>query len=179
MCRLRSAVRVGELWKENVMKGKLLGGRARAATLAAVAVLAAALIGGGVSSADPSAHAARATHHLSGTAYFHLVRKSGNTLYERGTATGSLSGRVSGTFHTSVTKVTGTVTFYPHGGGSLTMTAVGYPQSAGTIARFSGNLAVRGGTGRFARATGSGSFTGTANRRTWAITVSAHATLRY
>jgi hypothetical protein len=173
-------VRVGELWKESFMMGQLLRRRASALAAALIAALALGLWAGGVSSADPAAHAAkRRTHQLSGTAYFHLVRKSGNTLYERGSATGTLPGRVSGTFHTSVTKVTGTVTFYPNSGGSLTLTAVGYPQSAGTVTRFSGSVAVRRGTGRFRRALGSGTFSGTANRRTWAITVHARATLTY
>jgi hypothetical protein len=147
---------------------------------ALIAALPACLWAGGVSLADPGAQAARRhAHQMSGTAYFHLVRKSGNTLYERGTTTGTLSGSVVGTFHTSVTKVTGTVTFHPRSGGSLTITAVGYPQSASTVTRFSGNLAVRGGTGRYRNALGSGTLDGTANRRTWAITVHANATLTY
>jgi hypothetical protein len=146
----------------------------------AVVALLLGLSGVGVSSADPAAHAAkRRAHHMSGTAFFHLVRKSGSTLYERGTATGSLSGSVTGRFVTSVTKVTGTVTFYPSSGGSLTITAVGYPQSAGTVTSFNGNLAVRDGTGRYRNALGSGTLSGTANRRSWAITVHANATITY
>ena len=80
---------------------------------------------------------------LTDTASLHLVRKSGNMLYEKGTATGTLPGTVSARFVTGITKVTGTVTFHPYSGGSLTMTAVGYPQSTATITRFSGNIAVR------------------------------------
>lgn len=156
-------------------------GRTLATVVAVISLLA--LVASGLAAAAlaaPSAHAARRhAHHITGTAYLHLVRKSGNTLYERGTATGTLSGSVSATFVTSVTKVTGTVTFYPRSGGSLTMSAVGYPQSAGTIARFTGSMAVRRGTGRYARAVGSGTFSGTANRRTWAITVHASATITY
>jgi hypothetical protein len=171
---------VSGTWKESHMTSQSLRRRARIGGIATIAVLILGVGAGGVSSADPAAHAAkRRAHHMSGTAYFHLVRKSGSTLYERGTATGSLSGTVTGRFTTGVTRVTGTVTFFPNSGGSLTVTAVGYPQSAGTIARFSGNLAVAGGSGRYRRATGSGSLTGTANRRTWAITVHADATLTY
>jgi len=159
------------------MKGQLLRHRC-GAVLAAVAALG--LATGGVCSADPSAHAAkRRAHHLVGTASLHLVRKSGNTLYEKGTATGTYPGTVTGRFVTSVAKVTGTVTFHPYSGGSLSMTVVGYPQSAGTIARFAGNLAVSGGSGRFRNALGSGTFNGTANRRSWAITVTADATITY
>ncbi len=133
-----------------------------------------------VSSADPGAHAAkRRAHHLVGTASFHLVRKSGNVLYESGTSTGTYAGSVTGRFVTGITKVTGTVTFHPYSGGTLSMTAVGYPQSAGTVTRFAGNIAVSGGSGRFRSALGSGTFTGTANRRSWAVTVHADATITY
>jgi hypothetical protein len=148
-----------------------------------IAVLAASALGllaGGVSSADPSAHVAkRKSLHLAGTAYLHLTRKSGNVIYEKGTATGTLPGTVSARFVTSITKVTGTVTFYPYSGGSLTLNAVGYPQSASTVTRFSGSVAVRKGSGRFKNALGSGSFNGTANRRTWAVTVHASANITY
>jgi hypothetical protein len=145
-----------------------------------VVALALGLLAAGVSSADPGAHAAkRRAHHLVGTASLHLVRKSGNVLYESGTSTGTYAGTVSARFVTGITKVTGTVTFHPYSGGTLSMTAVGYPQSAGTVTRFVGNIAVSGGSGRFKSALGSGSFTGTANRRTWAVTVHADATITY
>lgn len=156
----------------------------RQRSIVVMVVLAALVFGllwaGGVSSAAPSGHAAkRRSLRLTDTATLHLVRKSGSTLYEQGTATGTLPGTVSAKFVTGVTKVTGTVTFHSSGGGSITMTAVGYPQSSGTIARFSGNIAVRSGTGRFRNVLGSGTFTGTANRRTWAVTVHASANLTY
>jgi len=148
--------------------------------LVLLAALAVGLTFGAVSSASPSAHAAkRRTLSLSGTAYLHLKRKSGNVLYEKGTATGTLPGTVSARFVTGLTKVTGTVTIYPYSGGSLTLTAVGYPQSTGTVVRFNGSIAVRGGTGRFRNALGSGTLSGTANRRTWAVTVNARATITY
>lgn len=151
--------------------------------LALVAILAALTLGlgaGGVGAAEPSAHAAKRKHvDFAGTARLHLVRKSGNVLYEEGSWTGTLPGPVSARFVTSVAKVTGTVTFRPRGGGTLTLTAVGYPQSTGTVARLSGNVAVRSGTGRFKNALGSGTFSGTANRRTWAVTVNANASLSY
>lgn len=145
-----------------------------------VVALAFALGAADVSSAAPAAHAAkRKSLHLTGTASLHLVRKSGSVLYESGTATGSLPGSVSARFVTQVTKVTGTVTFFPSSGGSLTLTVVGYPQSVRTVTGFTGNLAVRGGTGKFKNALGSGTFNGTANRRTWAVTVHANANITY
>lgn len=160
------------------MEGKPLRRRGSVAMIAVLGILLLGLGVGSTSSAAPSAHAARRLN-LSGTAHLHLTRKSGNVIYERGTATGTLPGSVTARFVTGVTKVTGTVTFYPRGGGSLTLSAVGYPQSAATIVHFTGSCAVRSGTGRFRRAVGSGSFSGTANRRTWAVTVHANAHLRY
>lgn len=160
------------------MEGQPLRRRGSVAMIAVLGVLLLGLGVGSASSAAPSAHAARRLN-LSGTAHLHLTHKSGNVLYERGTATGTLPGTVTARFVTRVTKVTGTVTFYPHGGGSLTLSAVGYPQSAATIVHFTGRCAVLSGTGRFRNAVGSGSFSGTANRRTWAVTVHASAHLNY
>ncbi len=147
--------------------------------LAAASIVVLALSAGvGVGSASPGAHAARALH-LNESASLHLVHKSGPILSERGSASGTLPGAVSATFNTGrAPKVTGTVTFHPRGG-TLTVTIVGFPRSLGTVARVSGSMAVRHGTGRYARAFGGGSFSGTVNRRSWAITVHAKATLSY
>jgi hypothetical protein len=162
------------------MKGQPLRRRATVVVIAALAVVALGQPAGAASSADPSAHVAkRKSLHLSGTAYLHLTRKSGNVIYESGTATGTLPGTVKARFVTSIAKVTGTVTFYPYSGGSLTLNAVGYPQSASTVTRFTGSVAVRKGSGRFRNALGSGTFNGTANRKTWAVTVHASANITY
>lgn len=163
----------------------LMGRRGRVAAgglLVCALVLALGPWAGGTGSAapSPSAHAAkRKSLNLRGTAYLHLVRRSGSTLYEQGTVTGSLPGTVTARFTTSIAKVTGTITFHPNAGGTLSMTAVGYPQSTRTVVPFNGNIAVSGGSGRFRNALGSGTFTGTANRRTWAITVNASARITY
>jgi hypothetical protein len=145
---------------------------------AAGMVLLALCAGAAAGSAEPGAHAAR-TLRLNESARLHLVHKSGPILSESGSATGTLPGSVSARFNTAnAAKVTGTVTFHPHGG-TLTVTVVGYPQSLGTVARVSGSLAVRRGTGRYARAIGGGRFTGTVNRHSWAISVHALANLSY
>jgi hypothetical protein len=162
------------------MKGQSLRRRATGAVIAVLALAALGPLVAGVSAAGPVAHVARRhSIDLADSVSLHLTKKSGNVLYEQGTATGTLPGSVSARFVTSLVKVTGTVTFHSSGGGSITMTAVGYPQSAGTITRLSGSMAVRNGTGRFKHALGSGTFTGTGNRKTWAITVHANAHLTY
>jgi len=151
-------------------------------TAAVIAASAMSLWLGGVgsSAASPLAETAkRKSLSVVDTVRMTLVRKNGNVIYERGTATGTLPGTVSARFVTSLTQVTGTVTFYPYSGGSITMTAVGYPQSLRRITGLTGNLAVRRGTGKYSRALGSGTFTGTANRRSWAVTVNARANLTY
>jgi hypothetical protein len=158
--------------------------RSAVATLVAVAGASAAglWLGGEVGAAAPGPvadMAKRKSLRVVDTVRLALVSRNGAILYERGTATGTLPGRVTATFRTSVTKVTGTVTFLPYSGGSITMTTVGYPQSAGTVARFTGNIAVLRGTGKYSRALGSGTFNGTVNRRTWAVTVNARANLTY
>jgi len=132
-------------------------------------------------SARPAAHAAkRHTLRVRATARLTLTKKNGSILHERGTVTGTPAGTVSATFNVSkVAKTTGTLTFKPYGGGSITVTAVVYPQSVGTVARFSGNFAVRKGTGKYAAAVGSGTLSGTVNRRSWAVTATAKGTLTY
>ena len=149
-------------------------------TIAALVAATIAMSVGGVSSAAPSGHAAkRKSLTLKDSAALHMTRKNGNVIYEKGTATGTLPGTVTARFVTGVTKVTGTVTLKPYGGGSLTVSCVGYPQSAATITRFTGSLAVRKGTGKYKNALGSGTFSGTANRRTWAVTVHVNARITY
>lgn len=163
----------------------------RRSAIAAVAAVAGASamslwLAGGVGSAAqaPSApHAEAAARRRSlivnDTVRFSLVRKDGNVVYERGTATGTFPGTVTARFVTTLTRVTGSVTFLPYSGGSITLTAVGYPQSLSKITGLTGTMAVRSGTGKYSRALGTGSFTGTANRRTWAVTVNARANLTY
>lgn len=143
----------------------------------AVAVLAAGVLAlWGGTAADA---ARRRSFTVVDTVSLRLVRKNGNVLYESGTASGNLPGRVSARFVTSLTQVTGTITLYPYSGGSITMTAAGYPQSAARITRITGNLAVRRGSGKYARALGSGTFSGTANRRSWSVTVNARVNMTY
>lgn len=144
-------------------------------------VIAAVLAAGALALLGGPAEAKRRRRALTvvDTVSLSLVRKNGNVLYESGTASGTLPGRVSARFTTSLTQVTGTITFYPYSGGSITMTAVGYPASTSRITRLTGNLAVRSGTGKYASALGSGTFSGTANRRSWSVTVNARVNMTY
>jgi hypothetical protein len=160
------------------MTGQWVIQRRTATLAAAVAMLLFLALGVGGAGAASRAHAAR-TVNIDETARLHLVSRSGSTLNERGTASGTLPGTVSARFKVTVVVVTGSVTIYPRGGGSLTIKVLGVPQSAGTVAKFSGTLTVTGGSGRYAHARGSGTFTSTVNRRTWAGTVHTNAKLTY
>ncbi len=136
------------------------------------------MLAGGVAGAAPLAHTAR-TVTVTDTAHLHLVKKSGATLDETGTATGSIPGTVKARFTVAVVLITGSVTIYPHGGGSFTIKALGVPVSTGTKAKFGGSLTIVSGTGRYAHAHGSGTFSGVIDRRTDAATVHANGRLSY
>jgi len=124
--------------------------------------------------------AERRTLDVTDTLRLHLVKKSGAILKERGTATGTLPGKVKARFDISNPyRVTGRITLYPRNGGSLTAAIVAYPQSIGTVVKFNGNMVARSGTGRFSDATGRGTFNGKMNRRTWNVVGTARAKLTF
>jgi len=127
--------------------------------------------------AGPLAQAAR-TVNVTERASLHLVRKSGSTIYQAGTATGTLPGTVTTRFQTTPSRVTGSLRIVTRGG-TVTLSVNGRPRSFGTRARFGGTMRVTGGTGKFAGASGHGNFEGVVNRRTWAATVSATGRLTY
>lgn len=112
------------------------------------------------------------------TASMHLVSKSGSVLAERGTATGTLPGAVNARFVLRVTEATGSVTIAARGG-SLTLKVDGFAQSAGTLVRLNGTMMVKRGTGRYAHARGTASFSATVNRRSWSIKVRVRGHLSY
>ncbi len=147
-----------------------VGGRIAPRRLIAAAVAAAVL-------AAPSVAHAK-TISIREHANPHLARKSGSTLYESGSATGTLPGNVSAIFKVSLTSVSGTVTIYPRGG-SLKISISGKARSTGVRARFGGSMRVVSGTGKYRGMSDSGSFEGAVNRRTWAASVDANARPTY
>lgn len=145
--------------------------------LRVVAITALLALVPSTAAAAPSAQTAR-TVNVSERANLHLVRKSGSTLYQAGTATGTLPGTITSRFKVTITRVTGSLTIRTRGG-TLTMSVNGTPRSTGMVAKFGGTMRVTSGTGKFARASGSASFSGAVNRRTWAAIVSATGRLSY
>ena len=62
-------------------------------------------------------------------------------------------------------------------GGTLRLKVRGTARSGGLRSKFDGTATMAGGTGRYAKARGKGTFTGVVNRRTWAATLDARGSL--
>ncbi|MDW5592976.1 autotransporter [Conexibacter stalactiti] len=100
------------------------------------------------------------------------IEQDGTTLTGRGTATGTLPGRVTADVKAVGLGVGGTVKLYPRGGGSLTINvAANIVSRARGTDTLKGNMAVRSGTGTYDDAVGAGPVTATINRRTMIATV--------
>lgn len=149
------------------------------ATLAVGAVATAAALIPGAAGARSVAHEAR-TLNLTENANLHLNNKHGLTLKESGNAKGTLSGPLYLQLNvTSTRSVTATVQVYPSGG-SLTGSATANYRVNGATASFSGHLTITKGSGKYARAKGSGlSFSGTIRRSNDAVTVHVSGKLSY
>jgi hypothetical protein len=156
----------------SVMADQRLWGRGGAGAVTIAAVLAAcAWLGTATASAK--------TINVSERASLTLVRKNGSVIYQRGNATGTLSGPVQTSLRVTLTSVSGYFTILVRGKGSLTFSVSGRPTSYRTLARFTANLRVVSGTGTYRRASGTGTASGIVNRRTWAASVSATGRLSY
>jgi hypothetical protein len=142
----------------------------RALALAALACPA-TLLAPPALAAAARAHAARSIT-LSDSGHLHLTGHRGFTLNEQGTASGTVSGSIYLHLHiVSVNHVTAEVNIYPSGG-SITGHASASYHASGAYATFSGTMSVVRGTGRYARARGTGlSFTGTVKRSNDAVSV--------
>ena len=125
--------------------------------------------------ASPTAHATgklSATEHVSLT----LVEKTGTSFRHKGRATGTIAGSVTSKIALTSLSISGTMVVHAHGG-TLRMKVSGTARSGGLRSKFDGSATMTGGTGRYARARGKGTFTGVVNRRTWAATLDAHGSL--
>lgn len=121
--------------------------------------------------AKPVGHAAR-TISLSESGRLKLTSKSGFTLNERGSATGTITGSIYIHLHLITnSKVTAEVSIYPHGSSLSGMGSASYHVNGG-VASFSGTLAITRGTGKYSHARASHlTFTGTIQRRNDAVAV--------
>lgn len=108
----------------------------------------------------PAAVAGRAetarTVSLNETGHLRLTSKHDFTLNERGSATGTIAGTIYVRLTAvSSSRVTVAVDIRP-AGGSISGSGSGAYRRAGTVASFSGSMSFAHGTGRYARAHGSG-----------------------
>jgi hypothetical protein len=123
---------------------------------------------------DPLARAAREVN-LQETGHLRAVGEPGTTVIERGSATGTFDCSI--TVHlaiVSANKVTATFTVKPQGG---SVTGKGSAQFAqkGADGYFGGTIAITGGTGAYAHASGANiGISGVISRETFTLTVHVH-----
>lgn len=120
-----------------------------------------------------SSHALKA----SDTAHLHFVSAEGSLLHEVGQATGTIPGSMKVHFSLGTT-MRGSFIIYTRYG-SISGHGEATPHGSGVIESFAGSLEVTGGTGRYGRARGKASLTGTFNRRNYALVVQTAGTLSY
>ena len=144
----------------------------------AVGAPAAASPSAGANGARPTApaHAAR-TLNASDTAHLHLVKASGSTLYETGSASGALPGSMQANLNVGAS-FTGSCTIYTSHG-TIKGHGTASPHGSGRFESFSGSFVVTGGTGRYAHAHGHAGLYGTFDRRTYAFVIQTTGTLSY
>ena len=160
-------------------------GRTRAiAPAAAVLVLSVAACAGSVTAeaaaaGSPAASASR-TVSLSESGRLHLTSKQGFTLNEQGSASGTITGTIYIHLHlTSTSKVTAEVSIYPSGG-SLSGNGSAAYRVEGSVAAFTGTLAITRGSGKYAHARASSlRFSGTIQRRGDAVSVHVSGPLSF
>lgn len=152
-------------------------GRARRglASIGVTAIAAGAMCAGAGARRAP-AQAAR-TLRAHDSAKLHYVSASGSTLYEIGSASGSLPGSMR--VHMRIeARFSGSFVIYAHGGIILGHGSA-VPHGSGAYESFAGTLWVTGGTGRFRHARGRAGLYGVFDRRSYALTVQTTGTLRY
>jgi hypothetical protein len=149
-----------------------------ATMLAVCAVTASGSLGASAKRA-PYARSARVIS-LSERGHLHRVSKHGFTLYETGTASGTIRGPISVQLKiVSTSRVTAEVTISPSGGSISGAGTASYHKGT-TSASFSGSLSIKHGSGSYAHAQGSGlSFSGTIAQSNDAISVDVSGRMSY
>jgi hypothetical protein len=143
-----------------------MGGRVRALSLAAAAAMLVCVPAAGARALGGS-----------DTAHLHLVHQSESLLYEEGSATGALPGRMRAKL-TVGSLFAGTCTIYTRYG-SITGRGTAAPHGVGRYQSFRGTLVVTGGSGRYRHVHGRTQLYGTFDRRTFAVVVQTVGRLSY
>lgn len=112
------------------------------------------------------------------TAHLRYLRSSGSLLFEEGSASGTLPGKMLAHFNIGPT-VSASFTIYVRSGGTINGHGTGSPHGSGIYESFAGSLVATGGTGAYSHAHGHAGLYGVFNRRTYAITVQTTGRLSY
>jgi hypothetical protein len=155
--------------------------RISSAALALGAVVTAVVFGtGAAGAASPHARAARSLE-LNDSAKLHLSNHKGITLKEQGTAKGTLGGPLYLQLKvTSTRSVSAEIQVYPTKGGSISGNAKASYHVKGSLATFSGTMAITKGSGAYSKAKASAlSFSGTIQRSNDAVTVRVSGKMSY
>jgi hypothetical protein len=141
-----------------------------------IAIFAAATLPVSAPAAARRAHAAR-TLDGTDTARLHLVHQDESLLYEEGSASGALPGRMKARLVVG-SLFKGSCTIYTRDG-SITGRGTATPRGVGRYQSFHGSFVVTGGSGRYRRVHGRTSLYGTFDRRTFAVVVQTVGRLSY
>ena len=156
--------------------------RWRRTILIAVAVAVGICPVGAPSASARDAPTARAANHLSvkDEGHLRLVKSSGSQLIDEGPATGTIPGRTRVVFvYNGNPNVSAQITIYSRTG-SIQARGTGRLSSPTSASpSFNGALTITGGSGRYARARGTGQLYGVFYRRSYAMIVQTNGTLRY
>lgn len=120
-----------------------------------------------------------ASHTLNATdtAHLHYISGSGAELFEEGSASGNLPGKMQ--LHGEVgPTLSASFKVFLHGG-TISGRGTAKAHGAGRYESFAGSLTVTGGTGRYAHARGHAGLYGVFDRRTYALTVQTTGRLLY
>lgn len=125
----------------------------------------------------PTATMASHTLNAADTAHLHYISGSGSELFEEGSASGSLPGKMQ--VHGEVgPTLSASFKVFLHGG-TIIGRGTAKAHGAGRYESFAGSLTVTGGTGRYAHAHGHAGLYGVFDRRTYAMTVQTTGRLLY
>ncbi|HTB50278.1 MAG TPA: hypothetical protein VK701_04815 [Solirubrobacteraceae bacterium] len=159
---------------------KSFSGVGRGALSLAIVVVAAlstsATIQAPASASDPGASAAR-TIDGTDTAHLHLIHQDESLLYEEGSASGSLPGRMRAKL-TIGSLFRGSCTIYT-ADGSIVGQGSATPHGSGRYQSFSGALLITSGSGRYDHIHGRTRLYGTFDRRTFSLIVQTTGRLSY
>jgi hypothetical protein len=143
-------------------------------TLGAVALMAMPTPISGATA--PRAHASRKLN-ATDTARLRYLRSEGSIVFEEGSATGALPGRMRARLDIGAT-FTASFTLYARGG-TLEGHGSATPHGSGRYESFGGSLVVNRGTGRYAHAHGHAGLYGVFDRSTYNVEVQTTGTLSY